>query len=125
MKKIKTFEDACLALGISNDIPDFSNTPEKHKKAFIAYYKLVIINQALNKEWEPNWEDWNEHKYFPWFDFNKGSDRSSGFGFSCRDWAGSDAFATVGSRLCFKSSALAEYAGKQFLELYKDYFVIA
>jgi len=125
MNKIKTFEDACIALGISAAIPDFSNTPEKHQKAFIAHYQLVIINQALNEGWEPNWGDWSEYKYYAWFDFEKGSDKSSGFGFSYGVWTLSSATTDVGSRLCYKSSELAKYAGQQFLELYKDYFVIA
>ena len=32
--------------------------------------------------------------------------------------APSSTFATIGSRLCFKSSALAKYAGEQFAEIY-------
>jgi hypothetical protein len=123
MNNIKTFEDACVALGISTEIPDFSNSPKKHRNALIAHYKLVIINEALNEGWEPNWGNWNERKYFPWFDFKEGSDKSSGFGFSCGDWTCSNAVTSVGARLCFKTSDLAEYAGKQFIELYKEYFI--
>ena len=41
-------------------------------------------------------------------------------GFACAPSANapSAADATVGSRLCFKSSALAKYAGEQFAEIY-------
>ena len=44
----------------------------------------------------------------------------SGAGFACAysDCAPSNADAIVGSRLCFKSSALAKYAGEQFAEIY-------
>jgi hypothetical protein len=34
------------------------------------------------------------------------------------------AVASVGSRLCFKSRELAEYAGKQFIDIYTDFFII-
>ena len=121
-EKIKTFEDACEALGIKSE--DFKITyPENvshHGKAFAAHMKLVIIAEALNEGWKPNWSDWDEYKYYPWF--RMGS--PSGVGFSClgcgRDFTASD----VGSRLCFKSRELAKYAGNQFEELYKEYFVL-
>lgn len=122
--KIKTFEDACKALNISTDVPDFSKSPAHHQKALIAHYKLVIINEALNEGWKPNWGDWNEAKYYAWFDFKRGSDKSSGFGFSYYVWTYSHTYTGVGARLCYKTSDLAKYAGKQFENLYKDYFLL-
>jgi len=125
MKEIKTFEDACKSLGLdpSNVIPDFSLFPEKDRKAMIAHCKLVIICDALNrsenegKEYIPDWESWDEIKYYPWFDL-----ASSGFRFDVyADWNADSVF---GSRLCFKSRELAEYAGKIFLEEYKKYMLI-
>lgn len=121
--QIKTFEDACKALKLDSKkvLPDFSMFPEKHQKAMIAHAKLVIIAQALNGDWEPNWDDWDECKYEPWFDMENSSS-GSGFSYYVYDcWLSAS---VVGSRLCFKSSELAKYAGKQFEALYKDYFVI-
>ena len=121
--QIKTFEDACKALKLDSKkvLPDFSMFPEKHQKAMIAHAKLVIIAQALNGDWEPNWYDYNEFKYYPWFEMYESS---SGSGFSFYDFGVWDSASYVGSRLCFKSRELAEYAGTQFEALYKDYFVI-
>lgn len=75
----------------------------------------MIIAQALNGTWKPDWSDSSQYKWYPWFYMN-----GPGFRF---DHARYD-FTTslVGSRLCFKSEAIATYAGKQFLELYKAYF---
>ena len=41
-------------------------------------------------------------------------------GFACAysHYSPSNTYAYVGSRLCFKSSALAKYAGEQFAEIY-------
>ena len=119
MNKIKTFEDAFAALNLKPEsIIDFSAAPEKHRKALEAHYKLVIIAEALNEGWKPNWEDFNENKYTPWFT------HKAGFGLSCYDYDGWDAGTNVGSRLCLKTSELAEYAGKQFEELYRDYLTL-
>ena len=124
MNEIKTFEDACKALKLDPEkvIPDFSMFPEKHQKAMIAHAKLIIIAQALNGDWKPDWKNWEQWKYTPWFDMENSS---SGSGFSYLDCADWHAGSCVGSRLCFKSRDLAEYAGKQFLDLYRDYFVIS
>jgi hypothetical protein len=122
--EIKTFEDACKHLGITNDTPNVSILPEQHQKAITAHYKLVIIAQALNDGWEPDWNNYSEYKYYPWFDLEIYGDAVPGSGFSYRGCVCGRTHSRVGSRLCYKSSDLAEYAGKQFLDLYKDYFVI-
>lgn len=122
--KIKTFEDACTQLGIdAQALPDVSLLPTKHRNALLAHYKLVIIAEALNEGWQPNWNDWDEAKYFPYFEVEASEDKPSGFGFSDTDCAYWGASAVVCSRLCFRTAELAKYAGKQFVELYKEYFL--
>lgn len=121
MDKIKTFEDACEALGITTELPNFSAMPESEQKALTAHYKLVIIAKALNEGWTPDWENGRWDKYYPWFTMGS----PSGVGFSDCAYVGWSTHSSVGSRLCFKSRELAEYAGRQFEELYKDYFVLS
>ena len=43
---------------------------------------------------------------------------SAGFASARSASAPSATYASIGSRLCFKSSALAKYAGEQFAEIY-------
>jgi hypothetical protein len=120
-EKVKSFEDACQILGIESNIPQVEMLPENHQKAIIAHYKLVIIAQALNEGWKPNWDDDDEYKYYPWFDM-EGS--SSGSGFSCDGFVDWGSLSDVGSRLCFKSRELARYIGETFVDLYREYFVL-
>lgn len=119
---IKTFEDACKALNISTQLPDVSMLPSNEQKAIIAHYKLTVIARALNEGWKPNWDNDDERKYYPWF--NMGEAAAPGVGFSFYGCGGVGGLSTVASRLCFKTSELAEYAGQQFTELYKEYFLI-
>jgi hypothetical protein len=119
MPKIKTFAGACKALGMdAKKLPDVSMLPDDQQDAIIAHYKLVIIAQALNEGWKPNWSDYNEYKYYPWFNMRSGS------GFSYHGYVSWLAGTTVGSRLCFKSRELAEYAGEQFIDIYNDFLTI-
>jgi hypothetical protein len=116
--RVKTFHDACSVLVVNPDdvIPD--SVPAADSKSIVAYCQLIIIARALNEGWVPDWKNASEYKYYPWFDM------SSGSGLSCFDYDDRYSFSPVGSRLCFKSRQLAEYAGKQFIDLYKDFFII-
>ncbi len=124
-KDIKTYEDACKKLGVDpNALPEVSLLPVKDQAPVIAHYKLIKIAEALNNGWQPDWTKSSEYKYFPYFVIKKDKEHPSGFGFSFTSYADWRAFAHVGSRLCFKSSDMALYAGEQFADLYKEYFLI-
>ena len=117
--RVKTFEDACKVLGINSPhgigIISFDGAfSRKDMDSIEAYGTLIIVARALNGGWKPNWNDKSEGKYHPYF--NMSSDGFSGVG--CDGWI---TRTFVGSRLCFKSRELAEYAGKQFASIYKDF----
>lgn len=116
---INTFEEACSALNYSTELPNVSLLPEKHQKAITAHYKLIIIIEALNEGWTPNWDDHNEKKYYPWFYMGGSGSPFSYFGYVCA-YSGSN----VGSRFCLKSSELAKTSTEVFPELYADLFLI-
>lgn len=117
-ERVKTFEDALAIVGASENLKmllDY-NGIDKDMLASVAHAKLSIIAKALNEGWAPDWEDSDDYKYYPWFEYK------AGVGFSdsnCERWR---TVTSVGSRLCFKSSELALYAGKQFQGLYNDLF---
>lgn len=117
--RIKTFEDACVVLGIRDDYElEVKGTKglTDDIKSIVAYSKLIIIARALNEGWKADWNDTDQLKWIPWFEKSK-----SGFGLSyggCDDWGSTT---DVGSRLCYKTSELAEYAGKQFESIYNDF----
>lgn len=147
MERIKTFTDACNALGDEHPlVTQYRLTAGAYKgdpmtEDFIAYLKLRIIVAALNEGWEPKFEK-GEYRYYSWFyiytkeqydeldDEEKGlcvlrsgSSASSFVGFvSC--YAVSDAsfsYASSSSRLAFRTRELAAYAGKQFTEEWADF----
>lgn len=93
-----------------------------HIEALIALNELFTIAQAWNKEdgFVPDFSDWNQDKWFPWFDYDKDA-----VGFVCAytDCTPANASAVIGSRLCFKSSARAAQFGKQFADLFNKVFL--
>lgn len=73
-ERIKTFDDACNALGDEHPlVTQYRLTASAYKgdtmtEDFIAYLKLRIIVAALNEGWEPKFTE-DEYRYFPWFYF--------------------------------------------------------
>lgn len=117
-ERIKTYEDACVELGIT-PIDESIRSSNGFTKDEIAYRKIKTITEALNEGWVPDWTDENQKKWTPFFYPNS----SSGFVFCHTGYSYSYTFAANGLRLCFKSDELATYAGKQFVELYKEFIL--
>lgn len=111
---VKSFEDARKMTG-RPDVPDFSNLPTDMRKHFEAQYKMIVIAEALNEGWIPDWDNYDEYKYYPWFEMSPSS-----FAFVVSLYAYASAFAGSGSRLKFRTRELAEYAAKQFIDIWKD-----
>ena len=93
----------------------------KHIEALIALNKLFTIAQAWNMEdnFVPDFSDSEQDKRFPWFEYHENVAK-----FVCirAGNAPTFAYASVGSRLCFKTPERAEQFGKQFEDLYNKVF---
>ena len=129
MQNIKTLEDACAALGttVQEQFPEDAKNHLTDDE--LAYRELKIIAKALNqsdgKAWEPDWSDWNQRKFYPWLEVDTSDGNKAGSGFSDCDYDCDYTFTSVGSRLCFKKSELARYAGRQFADQYKRFWLIS
>lgn len=141
MERIKTFEDACNELGIDHNEWMQDKKELGLEADVIAYLKLRIIAAALNEGWKPQFTT-DEYRYFPWFclytqseidemneedksrvvyrsNHNAYANGGVAFAGSVNDSSYTSAF--FGSRLAFKTRELAEYAGRQFVEIWADY----
>jgi hypothetical protein len=121
--RIKTFDDAINALAKSEiDMEMTTLLSCKFNDPLLVATKaaamLMVITKVLNEGWVPDWTKSSEYKWYPWFDMQSGSGLS--FHVAVRWSTGT----SVSSRLCFKSRELAEYAGKQFADLYTQFFII-
>ena len=149
-ERVKTFEDACKELGDKHPMWIAYNDAyrldvDENAHDIIAYLKLRIIIAALNEGWTPQFTE-GEERWYPWFtlwteeELSEKSDEwkadrhlistggysgdYAGFAFSNSIYAPSHSNTFVGSRLCFKSEALATYCGKQFISLWADFNLI-
>ena len=121
-ERIKTVKDACAELGEEHPLVTqyrlsvaAAYIGDPMTEDFIAFLKLRIIAAALNEGWEPTFEK-DEKRWYPWFTVKQG-----GLMFSHAGYAGANSVTNLGVLLVFKSRELAEYAGKQFIDIYKDF----
>ena len=143
-ERIKTFADACKAVGI-DDPEEWEENYADVEPDILAYFKLRIICKALNEGWEPKFTT-DEWRWYPWFllwtadELRSKSDQwkkdraligtgdyetqYAGFGSAYSHYAPSTANAAVGSRLCLKSESVADYCGKQFINIWADFLLI-
>ena len=151
-ERVKTVEDACRELGEDHPfVLAYQNTNLRDPKVaeenrdILAYMKLRIIAAALNEGWEPQFTE-DEWRWYPWFtlwteeELSEKSDEwkadrhlistgdysgdYAGFAYALSNRAPSLTHPHFGSRLCFKSEALATYCGKQFISLWADFNMI-
>lgn len=147
MERVRTFEDACRTLGEEHPmVLAYQNTKIHITDYFgtddvIAYIKLRIICAALNEGWEPKFTT-DEYRWFPWFELftqqelddmseeqrsrvvarsYNNANANGGIAYAYASYAASHASTVYGSRLAFKSEKLAEYCGKQFIDIWADF----
>lgn len=138
-KSIKTYEDACEALG-EEPVGDLGDHVDKH---IIALIKLETISRALwGKDWQPKPDpDGSKYFYYPWFALYTQSEMDSmneedrgallgaganggavaGFGALHAFYRSSYSYAGIGFRLCQETEEKAKYFGIQFKEIWADY----
>lgn len=143
-ERVKTFEDAYNTLGEEHPlVKEYLDLVMYTKQDLTAYLKLRIICAALNEGWEPTFDS-DECRFYPRFDLYTQKEydelvegkrksccvplRSVNYALACgsfvyayANYDGTYADAYVGMRLAFKTKELAEYCGKQFIDIWAEF----
>ena len=109
-------------------------------KDVVAFLKLRIIADAINEGWHPKFTE-DEYRYYPWFyiytkeEYDNFSEEEKhrcvgrasynanaygGLVYALANVASSSSYTHVGARLAFSNRDLAEYAGKQFIDIWAN-----
>ena len=140
-KTIKTYDDACIALGEKVDEVTLTNAGVP--KHIIALMKLELVCKALwggEVKVRPDING-NRTYYYPWFYLHTKDEveriyskemgfflvvylnngETAGWGSAYANSRSSDSYANSGFRLCLDTYEKARYFGTQFLELWAEY----
>jgi hypothetical protein len=137
-ERVRFFEDACRELGIVKEskpdrdkepyarhvvmypMPIVSCVPERLRKSLLAYYKLMVITEALNEGWIPDFTDATQKKYWIYM-WHSDNGAACGLASASSLYAWSFSYTIVGARLVLKDRETAEYAITKFKSLYEDF----
>ena len=125
-KLVTTFEEACIAQGLDPEkvLPDVTGMVEQDKAAVTAFAKMCIVQRSLNGDWKPDWSNYDQPKYYQWFDVEESEGGASGFSLSCNDCVYDGTYTGLGVRLFYKDRETAKYAGQTFTALYEDMILL-
>lgn len=135
---VKAWRSIKYGYSVSEKDPDTAD--------IMAYVTLRVITEALNEGWKPQFTE-GERRWYAWYDFltkeevegmsdeekeerrvvGRASSNAYAYGGLVCSFAGLvSTFSNTyfGSRLAFKNEELAEYAAKQFVDIYADFCFI-
>lgn len=144
-ERVKTFDDAVAILGNDNQaVIDYYAIADKTcTEDILAFAKLRVISEALNEGWKPTFDE-DEYRFYAWFyiytesEYEKLDDdkkkechvvgRSKNLSYASGGLAclntyslSLSSYSYDGSRLAFKTRELAQYCGKQFIDIWADF----
>lgn len=149
-ERIKTFEDAVRELGDNNSLVNNYRTISNNniEIGLLAYLKLRIVVAALNEGWKPVFAEEEERWYSMFSIWGKeiletmskelierdhnhlscySSSSASSFGLSyLRSYPvlfSTYHYSETSAHLALKSEELADYCGKQFIDLWTDFIL--
>ncbi len=135
---VKAWRSIKYGYSVSEKDPDTAD--------IMAYVTLRVITEALNEGWKPQFTE-GERRWYAWYDFltkeevegmsdeekeerrvvGRASYNAGAYGglvFSYAYNVSAVSVTSYGSRLAFKNEELAEYAAKQFGDIYADFCFI-
>ena len=135
---VKAWRSIKYGYSVSEKDPDTAD--------IMAYVTLRVITEALNEGWKPQFTE-GERRWYAWYDFltkeevegmsdeekeerrvvGRASSFANAYGglvYSHAYYVSTFSDTNFGSRLAFKNEELAEYAAKQFGDIYADFCFI-
>lgn len=135
---VKAWRSIKYGYSVSEKDPDTAD--------IMAYVTLRVITEALNEGWKPQFTE-GERRWYAWYDFltkeevegmsdeekeerrvvgraHHNANASGGLVYSGAYNVSTVSHTYYGSRLAFKNEELAEYAAKQFGDIYADFCFI-
>lgn len=120
MKKFETKEEAFASQNYNPADITITGVPEHHIEALKHMSNLLVMHDAVNEGYQPDYSNWNEPKYENVFE--PGSPSGGGFRFY-GGVSGWDAFSYVGARLASGSREAAKHVADLCEDDYKGFMV--
>jgi hypothetical protein len=126
-REIKSYEDACAALGYDPDaLPGVSDLPAKYQQYIIDHFKLVVTLEAINMGTYLDWSDVSQAKWrIIWKVITEkdGVKKGSGVGLSYYGYDNTRTGTDVAPRLCFADTERLKHAVDHLTSLFERAYI--
>lgn len=114
LNSIKSFDDILKISGKTLEDILIYKSPKTSKEVRLnAFSKIELIKEVVNQGWVEDWNNSNEYKYYPLFNFDSGGFRFFDSFSCCSHFASELAF--------YKTKEISSFVGKTFLKEYKEF----
>lgn len=122
-ERLKSYEDACTLLNRQPlTLEQFNFLPETDRQAMYSLHRILTGIEAINEGHVFDWNNYDEYKYYPWWDMETYDDNPvPGSGFSLGGVGCDSANSDVGARLITRSDAHARHIAEIFFEDYRNW----
>lgn len=122
--KIVSIEAAFEAAGYDlAAVPQmFAGVPEKHRMQAVKNFKREVIAAAINGEWQADWSDNQQKKWFPWWWVSRRESGSPVVSLSLNDCFCVSAIAYVGPRQVFETKEQAQHYANHFRDFDEEFY---
>ena len=110
---IKTYSDVCKELNEKELTLEDFEIFEGYSEKLLAFAKIKQLEKYFNQGWTPNWQNKDEYKWYPYFEFTV----SGGFGLSVVIFLFWCSYAVVGF---YRTKKIANHIGINFSNIYKE-----
>lgn len=115
LEDIKDYSDVCKKLCIKELTEvSFHHVPMSQRKKLLAAHKIMNIARLFNGDWEVNWEDGSQRKWYPYFEYEAGP----GWCFFYSNYR--DAYSSAQVAF-YKDENTSNHCGRLFISIYKDF----
>jgi len=112
--KVKNFKDILKLSGKTlKEILPYQKPIAENQVKLNALAKIQLIEEVLNQGWKPTWNNFNEYKYYPYFELQKVGFAFDGsaYGFQYYD----------GAVACYQNKKISDFVGKTFISEYREF----
>lgn len=100
-------------------IDSFAALPEAQRNAFFALHKIHTVIEAINEGHQFDWNNWEEKKWFAWWDMETYGDAPAGSGFAVGGVGYADTGTDVSARLCTRTEEHTRFVAELMLDEYR------
>jgi hypothetical protein len=116
---LEDYKLACEKLNISSELPNVPHLPIGLQNFILSKIMLPILIKAERGDWVPDFNNYSQWKYYPWWDMETYGDDTAGSGFSLNGVYCDGTGTCIGAPFVFEHEVTAKEFAEKYIDLYR------